>query len=91
MQCERGGCGALPVTRGAGVNRAEGSLAAIGLCCAECHARSPLVGVKGCYQATKLRAVEGGFECFLASDASAVVEHTKKWVSRATAACMVEG
>jgi glucosamine--fructose-6-phosphate aminotransferase (isomerizing) len=26
----------------------------------------------------KLRAVEGGFECFLASDASAVVEHTKK-------------
>ena len=35
-------------------------------------------GVKGCYQAAKLRAVESGFECFLASDASAVVEHTKK-------------
>ncbi len=39
---------------------------------------APPAGVKGCYQAAKLRAVEGGFECFLASDASAVVEHTKK-------------
>lgn len=35
-------------------------------------------GDNGEAKAAKQRAVEGGFECFLASDASAVVEHTKK-------------
>ena len=37
-----------------------------------------LAGDNGEGKAAKQRAVEGGFECFLASDASAVVEHTKK-------------
>ena len=35
-------------------------------------------GDNGEAKPAKQRAVEGGFECFLASDASAVVEHTKK-------------
>lgn len=43
------------------------------------HSTPPMVaGDNGEGSSAKLRAVEGGFECFLASDASAVVEHTKK-------------